>query len=61
LKRPTTDGGKWVPAVLYTFRGGPDGAGPHASFVFDAAGNLYGTTEGGGGSGSHGTAFEVKP
>jgi uncharacterized repeat protein (TIGR03803 family) len=61
LKHPATQGGKWVPAVLYTFQGGQDGAGPAARLLFDAVGNLYGTTEGGGGSGSYGTVFKVNP
>ena len=34
--------------VLHTFGGAPDGAGPHAALARDAAGNLYGTTYGGG-------------
>lgn len=45
--------GGWKERVLYSFcsRGGypcKDGAGPEAGVVFDAAGNLYGTTHGGG-------------
>lgn len=35
--------------VLYSFKGGADGANPVASLFRDAAGNLYGTTENGGG------------
>ncbi len=57
--------------VLYSFcrkRGCSDGAGPSAGLISDKAGNLYGTTEGGG-SGSCGigedlgcgTIFEVAP
>lgn len=44
--------------VLYSFKYGDDGAGPHAGLVMDAAGNLYGTT-GGGGIYSGGTVFEL--
>ncbi len=61
LKRPVTEGGKWTPTVLYTFRGIPDGGDPAASLIFDALGNLYGTTEDGGNSGGYGTVFEVSP
>jgi len=35
--------------VLYSFTGSPDGASPWAGLVRDQAGNLYGTTVGGGG------------
>jgi uncharacterized repeat protein (TIGR03803 family) len=45
--------------VLYSFAGGPgDGAHPPAGLVRDAAGNLYGTT-GGGGARELGTIFEL--
>ena len=41
--------------VLYNFKGGNDGIDPHGNLVFDAAGNLYGTTaQGGGTSACHG-------
>jgi uncharacterized repeat protein (TIGR03803 family) len=43
--------------VLYVFRGGADGDVPGA-LVLDEAGNLYGTTSGGGAFG-HGTVFKL--
>ena len=43
--------------VLYSFTG-PDGANPQAGLVRDAAGNLYGTTSGGGAD-DHGVVFEL--
>ena len=41
--------------VLSTFRGGTDGAFPTGTLARDAAGNLYGTTLRGGGSGCEGS------
>ena len=49
---------KGAEKVLYSFSGGADGGGPFAGLVLDSVGSLYGTTLGGGGSGS-GTVFEV--
>ena len=46
--------------VLYSFTGGSDGALPFAGVIADAAGNLYGTTNGGGASGQ-GTVFQLDP
>ena len=43
--------------VLYSFSGGADGGQPDASLIRDAAGNLYGTTIGGGAY-AHGTIFK---
>jgi len=61
--------GSWTESVLYSFTGGDDGSYPdHPSLVFDAAGNLYGATYGGGGVGDcdtfgHGcgTVFTLTP
>jgi hypothetical protein len=50
--------------VLYNFQGGSDGAFPVAGVVFDAQGNLYGTTDIGGGGGcigGCGTVFKLSP
>src|SRR5580658_2903313 len=44
--------------ILYSFKGTPDGSGPVAPLLLDAAGNLYGTTNLGGASG-HGTVFKL--
>jgi uncharacterized repeat protein (TIGR03803 family) len=45
--------------VLYSFTGsGPDGASPNAGVIRDAAGNLYGTTVGGGPQNA-GTVFKL--
>lgn len=48
LSPPVGKGGKWTETVLYSFTGGSDGSAPNAGLVFDHAGNLYGTTFGGG-------------
>lgn len=48
--------------ILHVFTGGGDGGSPYAGLIFDAAGNLYGTTAlGGQGSctGGCGTAFKL--
>jgi uncharacterized repeat protein (TIGR03803 family) len=59
-----------VETVLYSFKGGTDGASPFAGLIADAQGALYGTTEGaigGGGTlgcpigGSCGTVFKLTP
>ena len=59
--------GRWEEKVLYSFSG-QDGADPQSALIFDAAGNLYGTTfyggntyaSGCGGSGC-GAVFRLKP
>ncbi|MGH9498551.1 MAG: choice-of-anchor tandem repeat GloVer-containing protein [Terriglobales bacterium] len=42
---------KYQQSVLYSFTGGADGKNPYGGVVFDAAGNLYGTTVAGGNGG----------
>jgi len=51
--------GVWTERVLYSFgKRAPDGIGPQAGLVRDAAGNLYGTTASGGGA-ELGTVFKL--
>jgi uncharacterized repeat protein (TIGR03803 family) len=56
-------GTRWKETILYTFAGASDGSYP-SGVVFDAQGNLYGTTQNGG-SGCNspgcGTVFKLKP
>jgi hypothetical protein len=52
--------GNWTYSVAHRFTGN-DGAYPNASVVFDSQGNLYGTTELGGGRNSVGVVFEITP
>lgn len=55
-----SSGGGWNQTILYEFQGGSDGAFPGAGLIFDQAGNLYGTTVGGGLSQACcGTVFEL--
>lgn len=53
-------GGGWTQKVIYSFQPGQDAAYPYAGVVFDNAGNLYGTTTGGGTIG-YGTVYELSP
>jgi uncharacterized repeat protein (TIGR03803 family) len=54
--------GTWTEQVLYSFKGGTDGASPISSLLFDHAGNLYGTTSEGGAPGCGcGTIFKLTP
>ena len=48
LSPPKSGSGPWTETPIYTFTGKADGAVPYASLIFDAKGNLYGTTAGGG-------------
>ena len=53
--------GTWTEKILHQFKNdGQDGRGPSAGVIFDANGNLYGTTVVGGAHGG-GTVFEVVP
>ena len=52
--------GTWSEETLYTFQGGSDGSVPFGPLVFDASGNLYGSTAQGG-IGNGGTVYELMP
>ena len=61
LTPPTTQGGAWTEAILYSFLGGSDGAIPnYGSLAFGAGGVLYGTTESGG-TANVGVVFGLAP
>ena len=60
----TRSGSSWTESVLHAFFGSPDGARPAGVLVFDRAGNLYGTTGGGGSRCAPdgcGTIFQLTP
>ncbi len=60
---PST-GGTWTEKVLHTFTNQPDGCGPIGGLIFDAKGNLYGTTTNAGDNPTgyaEGTVFELSP
>jgi uncharacterized repeat protein (TIGR03803 family) len=50
---------QWTFATLHTFNVDTDGALPLSGVIFDSEGNLYGTTNAGGGGA--GTVFELSP
>ena len=56
----TRSSGGWTYSSLHDFTGGTDGGTPYGSLVFDANGNLYGTTYAGGANGE-GVVFEITP
>ena len=64
----TPNGSTWTETILYSFQGDKDGYFPAGNLVFDAAGNLYGATNFGGGYGDCnpiygycGTIFKLSP
>ncbi len=55
--------GSWTETILYQFcslTNCADGQSPRAGLIFDASGNLYGTTKYGGAN-QYGTVFELSP
>jgi uncharacterized repeat protein (TIGR03803 family) len=59
-RSPHAVGGGWTLTLLHSFGNSTDGSAPSAGLIFDAAGNLYGTTSEGGTYGA-GTVFELTP
>lgn len=63
----TPSGGGYTESILHSFGNGTDGRDPLAGVVFDTAGNVYGTTAGGGTGnpedchGSCGTVYQLMP
>ena len=55
-----TQSGEWGFKTLYSFKGAPDGVFPYGALLFDAAGNLYGTTYYGGTNGLD-TVYQLSP
>ena len=63
---PVSQQAQWRERVLWSFGASGDGSAPVASLIADKAGNLYGTTSGGGANsacadGGCGTVFELSP
>jgi len=52
-------GGTWTLSTLYNFAGVGDGSLPAGGVTFDAAGNIYGTTQLGGGPDNSGTVYRL--
>lgn len=61
----TRGAGQWNEQILYSFTGGNDGSQPIGGVTLDSKGNIYGTTNIGGGSqncgGGCGVVFELTP
>ena len=55
-----TQVGEWDFRTIYLFRGQPDGSFPYGALLFDASGNIYGTTYYGGAN-NIGAAYALTP
>lgn len=55
----TPENGGWTFHVLHAFQGGNDGDNPFGRLIFDASGNLYGSTIGQGVNSDCGTIFKL--
>ncbi len=69
LSPPAKKGDPWTETLLYSFKSGNDGYFPWGTLTFDSKGNLYGSTQFGGGKGNTcnpyfqycGTVFKLSP
>jgi uncharacterized repeat protein (TIGR03803 family) len=57
----TNSGGTWNYTSIYVFTGENDGSYVYSTLVFDAQGNLYGTTKTGGDAFGFGVVFKITP
>ena len=55
-----TQVGEWDFRTIYSFRGQPDGSFPYGALLFDASGNIYGTTYYGGAN-NIGAVYQLTP
>jgi uncharacterized repeat protein (TIGR03803 family) len=60
FKLSPRDSGHWQETILFNFGNDAGGGYPYSRPIFDAAGNLYGTTLNGGNTGN-GVVFELSP
>lgn len=61
FKLSSNGNGGWTESILHSFTyDSMDGEDPASGLIFDTAGNLYGTTAGGGTAGA-GTVFKITP
>ena len=56
----TRSGSGWTESIIHTFGAPGDGAQPLHNVIFDASGNLYGTTSSGGAN-NNGTLYQLVP
>lgn len=56
----TPSGGGYRESIIHSFGSGTDGESPQSGVVLDTAGNVYGTTDGGG-TGAVGTVYQLVP
>jgi len=59
---PNSDG-TWTGSVIHSFTDAPDGFNPQGEVIFDASGNVYGTTQAGGNNGTYGdgVVYQLNP